>query len=335
MRSSDLSRALAVSTLCASLAGCGGSGPRDGLLATPQSAVNRARIEDGASWTEPQAKRRDLLYVSDAGNRRVDVFTYPRGKLVGRLYGFFGPAGECVDASGSVFIADGSEVVEYAHGVKTPIATLSDPGFEAAGCSVDPKSGNLAVINSCSTQYGSYCSGPGSVSIYRKARGTPATYADPGLPTLTFAYGGYDNRGNLFADGNYFVSSEGTAFALAELPKGGRRLYTVSLDQYIGYAGAVQWDGKHLAVGDEGAQPSVTIYQFSVRHRRGTKTGSTVLGGTFELNQFWIEGSTVVGADYGYYDVRYWSYPAGGSPTKVITGFSFPYGTAISRAPAK
>ena len=70
----------------------------------------------------PEAKRNNLLYVSDQGKRRIDVFSYPGGKLVGTLYGFVGPAGECTDGAGDVFIVDGGnyDIVEYADAGKTP-----------------------------------------------------------------------------------------------------------------------------------------------------------------------------------------------------------------------
>ncbi|MGA7356275.1 MAG: hypothetical protein WBW76_12675 [Candidatus Cybelea sp.] len=328
-------RAPSVSLVAVLLTGCGSGSqmPLGARWSSLERVVSPAGLSRAGSWMKSEAKRDDLLYVSDQGMRRVDVFSYPHGKLVGKLYGFVGPAGECVDGAGDVFVVDGGafEIVEYAHGEKKPIATLSDPGYLAASCSVSPRTGDLAVMNYCSARYGSYCSGPGSVAIYRKAKGSPKSYTDPDFPTLNFPYGGYDDRGDLFADGTYPYGSEGFECGFTELPNGKGRLDTVTLGQYQACSGGVQWDGKYIAI-VEGASRSIAIDQFSIRRREGTKVGSTPLSGVFELNQVWIEGGTVLVADYGYDDVKYFNYPAGGSPTKTIAGFQFPYGVTVSRA---
>ena len=242
------------------------------------------------------------------------------------------PAGECVDGAGDVFVTDAEdyEIVEYAHGEKAPINTLSDPGFDPSSCSIDPKTGDLAVMNACSSQYGSVCSGPGSVGIYANARGRPKIYTDPDFPTLNFAYGGYDDRGHLFADGTYPYGSEGIACGFTELPKGKHTLYTVTLGQYQACHAAVQWDGKYVTVVEGSSSGSIAIDQFSIREREGSEVGSTPLSGVFDLNQTWIDGATVIVADYGYDDVKFFNYPVGGSPTKTLTGFQFPYGVAVS-----
>ena len=114
-----------------------------------------------------------------------------------------------------------------------------------------------------------------------------------------------------------------------KLPKGGSKLVDLTLDQPIQSAGAVQWDGKYVAIGD---QSNNTIYQFSFNGTQGTKMGSTTLGGATEVFQFWIDGKKVVGPDtYGSY-VGVWHYPGGGSPVKKIGGLYVPLGTVVSRA---
>jgi len=70
------------------------------------------------SWMTPDAKLRELLYVSDDATYDVYVFSYPQGKLVGTLTGFAAPGSLCSDAQGDVFIPNvlTSTIVEYAHG---------------------------------------------------------------------------------------------------------------------------------------------------------------------------------------------------------------------------
>lgn len=273
------------------------------------------------SWMAPDARTSALLYVSNDGSDAVTVYSYPDGKLKGTLTGFLGPYGECVDSIGDVFIVNEGPgtIVEYAHAGTTPIATLDDPGELPVDCAYDKKTGNLAVSNVVSTN-----DGPGGVSIYTNARGTPVTYTDPAMEGVSFL--GYDGRGNLFLDG----TAPGGAFAFAELPAGKTTFKNVTLNQSIAMAGGVQWDGTHVAVGDQRAN---VIYQFAIKGTAGTEVGSTPLGGASDVVQFWKRSGTLVGPDYPHNDVGLWPYPAGGSPTKVIDkGIDGPIGSTVSAA---
>ena len=177
------------------------------------------------------------------------------------------------DKSANVWIVnDGaSQLVEYAHGGTSPIATLSDAGEYPEGCSVDPTTtGNLAVTNFYST------SGAGSVSIYAGARGSPQVYSDPGMTNYRFC--GYDSKGNLFVDG----VNNSSSFVLAELPKGSSSFTNIDFTQKIEWPGGVQWDGKFIAVGDT---DTGTIYRTNAA---GIVKGSTLLSGSNYVNQFWI-----------------------------------------------
>src|SRR5579863_6185791 len=115
------------------LSGCSGSP----VPINPSSAMTTHR-DRGNSWMAPDAGNQDLLYISDLSTYDVYVYSYPKGKLEGRLTGFGGPEGECVDKTGHVFIANfsASNILEYAHGGASPVATLSDPGYYPVGCSV-------------------------------------------------------------------------------------------------------------------------------------------------------------------------------------------------------
>ena len=300
------------------LAACSGTSITSRQGMPPGLAVSSAR---GASWMDPLAKSGDLLYVSDTETSDVYVFSYPKGELKGTLTGLLDPAGECVDKKGDVFITNtgDNDILEYAHGGTSPLATLDDAGYFPTGCSVDPTTGNLAVTNFTTTG-----SGQGDVVIYTHAKGKPkGNYTDPDIFDMFLC--GYDVYGNLFLDG----LNQGSAFQFAELRKGGSALTNLTLDQSIGLPGAVQWDGKHVAVGD---QSTNTIYQFSISGKSGKKTGSTALGGAAEVFQFWIAGSRVIGPDSSGADVKVWRYPAGGSALKTISGVYVPLGATVSAA---
>lgn len=292
----------------ACLTGCGGGSlPRSGASAVLPQAV----APTGHS---------DLLYVTDTVSQDVYVFSYPSGTLLQTLTGFQDPAGECVDASGDVFVANtgASDVIEYAHGGTMPKATLKDSGFFPVGCSIDPTTGNLAVTN-----FPIASDGQGTVVIYKHAKGHPTGhYTDPAISAMLLC--GYDGSGNLFVDG----LTRASAFEFVELHSGATKLTKISLNQSISSAGAVQWDGKYVAIGD---QSTNTIYQFAISGKKGTKVGSTALGGASQVFQFWIEGSKVIGPDSGVSDVGIWKYPAGGAALKTIGGVYAPLGATVSK----
>lgn len=328
---------LYLSTFCSMvviLVGCntGGSARPDGAVQTqpwtsgvvplsqflggPKAGVVfQAPDNPGASWMAPEAKTDDLLYVTNAYT--VTVYSYPKGKLVGTLRHFLRPLGECSDQAGDVFIANGEgQVFEYAHGGKEPIATLTLSGYAPGSCAVDPTTGNLAVTWETDSQ--------GYVAVYPHGSGTPTLYSNG---NMLFNWPGYDPAGNLYVDG---VPNDGNAFLFAELPKGGGSFTNITLDQYIGYAGPVQWDGKYVAVTDTNV-----IYRFSIAGSSGTLKGTVNLGSAQSLYGTWIGGKKVIGSDELEPDTTfYWHYPAGGPPIKglQLKGIGAPVGVTISKA---
>ena len=264
---------------------------------------------NGAATGPPlsRAAHADLLYVS-GGCGGTCILSYPKGKPVGSLA--VSGASLCSDKNGNVFVptTDGSGhavVYEFAHGGTQPIATLTVDGILAEGCSVDPSSGNLAVTYLChNCDYG-------PVDVFANAQGSPKTYFKSGV---FLSYCGYDDKGNLFADG----ASSG--FALLELPSGGSSLEPISVSQSISTAGAVQWDGSNLAIEDI-SHPA--IYRFSVSGSTATLAGTTTLknAGSF-VAQSWIQGKNVIvpfgGASYSAEYVGFWKYPKGGDAKKVL-----------------
>jgi hypothetical protein len=304
------------------LASCGTESPIGMQGAASQNAT--AGVVDRAhSWMAPEARSGSLLYVSSVLTGDVYAYSYSTRKLVGTLTGFTQPYGLCVDNAANVWIVnDGaSQIVEYAHGGTTPIATLSDPGEYPEGCAIDSVTGNLAVTNFYST------SGSGSVSIFAGARGTPHIYSDPVMVNYRFC--GYDPQGNLFVDG----ANSSSVFAFAELPKGSSTFANISLNAKIEWPGGVQWDGKYVAVGDT---DTGTVYR--TNGAKGVVKGSTQLDGTNYVNQFWIassagkkrKGAKLVAPSQDGGVVGFYEYPTGGSPVTTIA-VQEPFGATVSR----
>jgi hypothetical protein len=323
------------------LANCSGAAPQPQSALMPSAgAQGGARQERGRSWVLPEAKSEDLLYISDLIGQVVDIYTYGHGyKLVGTLSGFFNPEGLCVDKAGDVFVTNDTsegiyQITEYAHGGTSPIATLVNTNGRVNGCSVDLKSGDLAVTN-----FWGETEREGGVSIYRHATGNPTFYQVPSI--YYYYYDGYDDRGNLFVDG----ATYGSSFGLAELPKGGSALAEVNVGQTIYLPGGVQWDGEYLAVGDQVAVKhnfTSVIYQFAISGSTATEVSYTMLEDSSQVAQFWIPGvgqskkgveaTSVIGPNQDGKDTLFWDYPAGGSPINTISGESDPIGATISLA---
>lgn len=258
-----------------------------------------------------EARSSDLLYVAN-GNGTVTTYTYPQGRLVGTLFGFDTPEGECVDSSGNVFITvhDLSKIFEYAHGAKKPRKKLSDVGYNPTSCSIDPGTGNLAVA-----------ADPDNVAVYADAKGSPKRYTLSG----SYPYCGYDDKGNLFVAG----PSSGTT--VYELTKGSSYFKKVTV--YGSHAtGAVQWDGKYLAIGNGGGSSNgMDVYRFAITGYKAKQKGTVnLLGSTTSV--FWIQGSSIIALN-DHANIGIWKYPAGGYPYKIVHhGVVSPNGVTISLA---
>jgi hypothetical protein len=301
----------------------------------PRTVPTILRPDRSESRMKSTASGQKLLYVSDIGTNDVQVYDYPQGTNVGTLTGFNTPQGECTDSAGNVYITNlgSSQILEYAYGGTSPIATLTDPnGSLPVSCAVDPKSGNLAVANLLSS--GSFEAG--GVAIYPGGSGTPTIYADP-VPTREY-FLDYDNNGNIFVDG---INGRTSAFRLTKLsPKGA--FSHIKLKTKISYPGNVQYLGKYIAVGDQEGPESgkPDIYHVTPE---GKVVGTTTLvasggGRVGDVAQFTIlaKGTgkgTIISPDAVYGSVYIDQWPGGAFGSAITADLVQPVGAVIS-APA-
>jgi hypothetical protein len=312
---------VAVLTACSGGNTSPGAVPAKAALTTAHTGIAISpHTNHGHSWMDPAAKSGTLLYITDNGSNTVVVYSYPTFKLVGTLTGFDNVQGDCVDASGNVWFdnTQASQLLEYAHGGTSPIATLNDPGQYPVGCSVDPTNGDLAVSNFYSTN-----GPPGSVSIYKNATGTPATFTPPNFAVVYFL--GYDKHGTLYLDG----IDGGSTFLFASF--GGKKFKTITLQQPIGGPGAVQAIGESIVVGDQ-TSGNNAAYAFSIEGSSGKLVKTTPLTGANDIVQFDIYKNALVGGDLNFNgsSADRFKYPAGGAPKKAVAGLTAPIGAVIS-----
>ncbi len=298
MKAYSIRCVLGVSAALAMAAGCGGSQPQINSLAPTQSDAKGASPEQPGG--EPSrmaagAGTYDLLYVAHSDGS-VDLYSYPEGKFERRLSE--GANGLCADESGDVFIPEGNEILEYAHGGTRPIAVLRNaPGGFIQSCAVDAVTGNLAVSGDAD--------GRRRVAIYANAEGTPTSYAIGDRNAASWS-SAYDNEGNLFV---------ADTVRLLELPKGDTRFKNIPWNGIRpARLGPVQWDGKYLAASSRasGSSPA-TISRYRVNAGRATLVGETALKGAESPVQFWIDGEA-------------------GAPTQVLRDIRDAVAAVISRA---
>ena len=211
-------------------------------------------------WMLPAAKSMDLLYVSN--HNQLLAFSYPKGKLVGEITVASGDFfGLCSDSTGDVFVTSQgsgfqSYIYEYAHGGIKPFATLSDPG-DPLGCAFDPTTGNVAVTNISADDPPYY---RGDVVVFPDGQGPPTQYSDSNVGS--FLYCSYDATGDLFADGDGY---------LTELSAGGQSLNDITLGQRIDPS-SIQWvDARRRLHSFRRQSDSVSFQDLTVRDDRRTK----------------------------------------------------------------
>jgi hypothetical protein len=288
------------------------------IVAPPKDAVHRSAPAPGTGSP-------DLVYVSNVGSDTVDAFAYPSLKYVGQLTGRFGfgsPRGLCADHHGHLYVVDTGreQVVQFAHGGTYWIAIVDDTYGSPLGCAVSPITDELAVTN-----YDNQ-SGAGNVLTFSIRTGAPHQFSSPKIYHYLFA--AYDDAGNLYVDGEAKTSHRAQ---LAELPRNGSALKSISLDHAVENPGALVWSDRELVIGD---QKSNEIYRFSVSGSSATLAGMAQLDRAKSVYQFGIANDRIVATDSVRDAIGLWSYPSGGEPLRRTTGnLDQAAGIVISSAP--
>ena len=268
-------------------------------------------------------KSKDYEYIFNDYGTYASIFDYPKSdKEIGQIYGDGGQG--CTNAlygygKKIVWNVGGyNQITEYRVPDK-PIKTLSIPNSFPTSCAMNT-SGDLAV----GVYDGSGDVGGGNVVIFKNASGSGTAY---GTPLDEEFFDGYDNQGNLFADG---FTGNRSGFALVELPKGGSKFETIATSNAVQFPGSVQWDGTYVTVFD---QLSNAFYRYNVSGTKATLKGTVTITGASDCAQTWIVKQGIVYcADASNDQGEVYKYPAGGSPIAILTGsFDFPLGVTAAK----
>jgi len=257
-------------------------------------------------------------YISNNYSTYADIFDYPQSdEAVGTIDHVGGQA--CTN----VLYGYGKRVfwIVQAHGriieYRVPnkfVRKLGDAVGMPSSCAMNTD-GDLAVGIFGGT-------GRGDVVVYKGATGSGKVYTTQ----LTAEYfDGYDDRGDLFADG----WDSRANFQLVELPKGGSKFKTVTISNTVKFPGSLQWDGKYFTVFD---QDTSEFYRYTINGTTATLQSSVQLAGAGDCSQTWIVKGFVYCADAGNNGGELFKYPDGGSPVAVFTGdFVLPLGVTAAR----
>jgi hypothetical protein len=265
-------------------------------------------------------KSKTFEYVINDYGTYASIFDYPKSvSQIGMINNVGGQG--CTNVlygygKQTFWIVAGASQIEEFKVPQKLIKTLSVAYSFPSSCAMDT-SGDLAVgILSASG------AGGGDVVIFKNASGSGTAYTTP-LDEEFFD--GYDNQGNLFADG---FTGDRSGFALVELPKGSTKFKTIKTSNTVEFPGSVQWDGTYLTVFDQDAN---AMYQYTVSGTTATLKGTVSFSGSSDCAQTWIVQGLVYCGDAGNGDGEVFNYPAGGSPIATFTGnFDFPLGVVAA-----
>lgn len=269
--------------------------------------------------------KKKFEYVFNNYLTYASIFDYP--KSVAQVGTIMGAGGQgCTNAPYGygkkiIWNVGGATAITEYEVPDTPIETLSVPYAFPSSCAMN-KSGDLAVgILYGYIGHGGY-GGGGQILIFKNGTGTPIVYTTP-LDQEFFD--GYDNKGDLFADG---FTGDRSGFALVELPAGRHKFVEIKTNNTVVFPGSVQWDGKYLTILD---QETDSIDQYSVKGKTATLKGKVQLYGAGDCAQTWIVKGLVYCGDAGNNDGEVFQYPQGGSAIAVFTGnFDLPLGATAA-----
>jgi hypothetical protein len=339
--------ALGASATLAMLAACsGGSSPAafspgapsggraDNSLLAP--TIARISHEPGAtaSFMDPRAAGKPLIFVSDAADGVIDI--YPQAgkkqKMVGQITGLSQPQGITTDAKGDLYVANtnSSNVLVYAPPYTgAPKMTISDTHEFPADVAVS-SAGVVAVTNICDAPK---CRlNPGNVVLYAKgSTKSCATVTYSGSNFTRVMFGEFDKTGALYIDG--LNSGYQTSFGLVT---GGCNATSITNLDYIytvSFPGGIQIDkAGNIAFCDQINQ-IVDTFNPPVDNAFGNPVSTTPLTGSiFPLGiAILASGTNLYAADPGGSGLaEEYKYTAGGAAENTIAVGGQPIGIAVT-----
>ncbi|HYL26907.1 MAG TPA: hypothetical protein VEW74_03670 [Candidatus Nitrosotalea sp.] len=287
------------------IAGCGGSSI--GLRTTPVMTTTASSHRTGSYG--------DLVYVTTS--KGIVVVAYPPLKIVQTLPVSYAYSAICSDPNnGNVYVVEQTQIVVYAHGGTSPIATLNPPSSDGylTACSIEPISGDLAV----SFNMHGYKSG--AILIYKKGQGEPKVYSDKAL--ASYIYTTYDTSGDLFF-GAYSTKGE---WRIEKLIVAKGRFSGISTNIGFGVY-KIQSDGTYIVFENYyGKGHGSEVYQLQITGNTGTIVNQMNFFGAGYPSSFTMHDGAFFNAlgqikkAHSEGGIGEWGYPFGGAPHQKVFG---------------
>lgn len=293
------------------------------LNGRPVTAARVNSLPSYASLVPNKAKSADYEYIFNQYNSYASVFDYPKStQMLGKIHNAGGQG--CTN----VLYGYGKKIIwnvggpaqidEYSVPSNKVLKTLSVNYSFASSCAMNAN-GDLAV----GILYGSTGGGGGQVIIFKNGTGKGIVY---GTALDEEFFDGYDNKGNLFADG---FTGYRSGFALVELPKGSSKFVRITTSNSPSFPGSVQWDGTNITVFD---QNTAETYRYAVTGTKATLMSKVSYSGASDCAQTWLVKGLMYCGDAGNDGGEVFNYPAGGAPIAILTGrFDTPLGVTAAK----
>jgi hypothetical protein len=288
----------------------------------PVTAARLNAVPRFAQLVPDKASSKSYEYIFNYYDTYGSQFNYPASiNMIGQIEGAGGQG--CTNALygyGKKIIWNAGRtndlITEYAVPSNKVLKTLSLDYTYTSSCAMNA-AGDLAV----GVLIGNSYDAGGQVVVFKGAKGKGKVYKTP--LTEEF-FNGYDDKGNLFADGfgpSYY-------FMLVELPKGRKNFVTIATSNAPEFPGSVQWDGKYITVFD---QLTSQTYQYTVSGKKATLANTISYSGAGDCAQTWIVPGLLYCGDAGTDGGEVFNYPAGGSPLATLSGsFDTPLGVTAA-----
>jgi hypothetical protein len=323
MNSSSVAKYAGAAIAVAAVSACSGGTaavPSSGLTTTARQAAGH-RYDSVVSDMLAKSPSKYYEYIFNVYGSYAGIFDYPKStREIDQISGIGGQG--CTNVlygygKGIVWNVGGPDQITEFKVPKTPIKTLSVDYPFATSCAMNT-SGDLAVGT-----YATSAGKGGELVIFKNGSGKGKVYKTP-LDQEFFD--GYDNKGNLFADGFTAYRSN---YALVELPKGGKKAVIVRLPNVPSFPGSVQWDGKYVTVLDSRAN---LTYQYTISGTEATLKHTITYTGMNGCSQTWIAQGLLFCADAGNDAAEVFKYPQGGAPVATFKGdFDEPLGVTAAQ----
>jgi hypothetical protein len=303
------------------------------LLAPTIARVSHAPVAT-ASFMDPGAAGKPLIFVSDAADGVIDI--YPQSgknqKMVGQITGLTQPQGITTDKKGDLYVANtnSSNVLVYAPPYTgKPKMTISDSTEFPADVAVS-SAGIVAITNLCNAPN---CRlNTGNVVLYAKgSTKSCATVSDSAFNFTRVMFAEFDSNGVLYIDG--MNGGYQTSFGLVTGGCGATSITNLDYVYTVSFPGGIAIDkAGNIAFCD---QINLVVDTFAppVSNNFGEPVSTTPLTGSIAPLGIAIlaSGTNLYAADPGGSGLaEEYKYTAGGAAENTIAVGGQPIGIAVT-----